>query len=336
MITSTEEKLTRRVSEKTIDLKKMWKRIFQWSGALPYVGLVLVIVIFGLASDGILFSQYNIKSIIAQVTPVAIIAMGAVFIYSLGNMDVSIGTSIGVVGLVSCVTLNATGSLIIAVIAGIVTAVTFSFINSIISGALGILPILASVCTMMIGRGLLTIITTKAGGSGISAMYDVSMFKQPVVQISVIVCLAVVLAYLFKFTVIGKNARSVGGNAECARQNGINPLKTQIISYMILGLAIGIAAMFVWSNTGNITRSSGMGYEMDVMIALILGGMSLNGGMHSRFSSAIVGSLTYIILRNGLLLSSFLSYNQVDMAKAIIFIVMVVITSREKGNLLPK
>ncbi len=324
------------IKRKTVDLYKGLFTFIKLRSVLPIIGLFLVTIVFWVTSEGILFSPYNIKSIIAQVTPVIIISMGAMFIYALGNMDVSIGTSIGLSGLGACVTINETGSLILAVLAAIAIAVTISFVNSFISGVLNILPILASVCTMMIGRGLLTIITTKAGGSGIKALVDVSVFKQPWLQLTVVGLVILVLGYIFNFTIIGKQARSVGANPECANQNGIRPFKVQVIAYMVLGLTIGVASLFVWSNTGNITRSSGMGYEMDVMIALILGGMSLNGGMRSKFISAIVGSLTYIILRNGLLLSAFLQYNQVDMAKAIIFVIMVMITSRAKGILLPK
>lgn len=303
---------------------------------LPYLGLILVIVVFGIASKGILFSAYNVKSILTQTAPIVLMSMGAVFIYSLGNMDVSMGSAVGMCGLGSCLVMNATGSLPLAILTSVIVALVFSLINSVVSGVLGILPILASVCTMMVGRGILMIVTTNAGGSGIKVTHDISVLKQVPLQIIVVILVAVVFAYLFNFTSIGKYARSVGANAECAKENGIDPFKVQVLSYLILGISIGIASVFIWSNTGNITRSSGMGYEMDVMIALILGGMSLNGGMKSKFSSAVIGSFTYIILKNGLLLSSFLEYNQVDMAKAIIFVVMVVITCREKGNLLPK
>lgn len=303
---------------------------------LPYMGLILVIVVFGIASKGILFSAYNVKSILTQTAPIVLMSMGAVFIYSLGNMDVSMGSAVGMCGLGSCLVMNATGSLPLAILTSVIVALVFSLINSVVSGVLGILPILASVCTMMVGRGILMIVTTNAGGSGIKVAHDISVLKQVPLQIIVVILVAVVFTYLFNFTSIGKYARSVGANAECAKENGIDPFKVQVLSYLILGTSIGIASVFIWSNTGNITRSSGMGYEMDVMIALILGGMSLNGGMKSKFSSAVIGSFTYIILKNGLLLSSFLEYNQVDMAKAIIFVVMVVITCREKGNLLPK
>lgn len=303
---------------------------------LPYMGLILVVVVFGIASKGVLFSAYNVKSILTQTAPIILMSMGAVFIYSLGNMDVSMGSAVGMCGLGSCLVMNATGSLPLAVLTSLAVALVFSLINSVVSGLLGILPILASVCTMMVGRGIIMIVTTNAGGSGIKVAHDISILKQVPLQLTVVVIAAIVFAYLFKFTSIGKYARSVGANAAYARENGIDPFKVQVICYLILGISIGIASIFIWSNTGNITRSSGQGYEMDVMIALILGGMSLNGGMGSKFSSAIIGSFTYIILKNGLLLSSFLEYNQVDMAKAVIFVVMVVITCRQKGNLLPK
>lgn len=318
------------------DASKRAGILAELSAFLPLAGLILVTLVFGITSKGLLFSPYNLRSLITQTTPILIMACGAMFIYSLGNMDVSMGTEVGVCGLCSVLVVNATGSLELAIAVSIIMAVAFSSVNSVLSGILKIPPILASVCTMMIGRGVLTIITTKAGGSGIRAVHNLAFLKAMPTKIAAMIIVALVLGYLFRYTSLGKSARSVGANPACAVENGIQPFKTQMLCYMVLGLTVGIAAAFIWANTRTITRASGMGYEMDVMIALILGGMSLNGGMRSRFTSAIIGSFTYIILQNGLLLSSFLQYNQVDLAKAIIFIVMIVITCREKGNLLPK
>ena len=89
------------------------------------------------------------------------------------------------------------------------------------------------------------------------------------------------------------------------------------------------------ARTGAAGKGTGNGYAMDIMVALLLGGMPLSGGMRSKISSALVGSFTYVILSNGLTLAGVdISYMYV--IKALIFVAIILITCRKKDGVLPR
>lgn len=306
------------------------------SNILPVVGLILICIIQAITSEGLLFSAYNIKTILRDTTPVLIVSLGAVFIYSLGAMNISIGADIACAGMFAILVMNKTGSLALGIAVAIITTTTIAFVIGTISITCNLRPIMTSVCFLLVGRGLVVMISTKIGGTSIKSLVDVSMFKNSFVQIVAIVVISLILGIVYNFTRIGKNAKAIGSNRVCSAQNGIDVVKFFILPYVILGITVGIASIFVLSTTSSISRTTGTGFEMDVMVSLILGGMPLAGGMKSKISSAIIGSFSYVILKNGLLLSSFIRLNQVDMVKAAIFIVIICLTCRQKTKALPK
>ena len=104
---------------------------------------------------------------------------------------------------------------------------------------------------------------------------------------------------------------------------------------MGMGICTVLAALFQRGYTGSASDSTGTGVEMNVMIALILGGMPLSGGMRSRVSSALIGSMTFSLLNVGLPLIG-IPVNLTFMIKAIIFLIVVLITCRKRGGVMPR
>jgi ribose transport system permease protein len=104
---------------------------------------------------------------------------------------------------------------------------------------------------------------------------------------------------------------------------------------MFFAITIVTASLFQMGYTGSASDSTGTGFEMNVMVALILGGMPLSGGMRSRVIYALIGSLTYSLLNIGLPLLG-VEPNQVFIIKAIIFLIVVLLTSRKKYGVLPR
>lgn len=302
---------------------------------LPYIGFVLICLILGTVSKGLLFSSYNISTIIRDTTPILIVSLGGVYIYSLGAMDISIGSVVACGGLLSILTMNETGSLILGILISILIAVSVAVVIGTISITCNLMPIMTSMCFLLIGRGLVVMITTRIGGTAVKSIVDVSIFKNTMFQVVSMIVLSIVFGVIYNFTRIGKNAKAIGSNRICSAQNGINIVKFFVLPYLMLGIAVGIASIFMLSTTASVSRTTGTGLEMDLMISLILGGMPLKGGMGSKISSAIVGSFSYIVLKNGLLLTSFISLEQVDAVKALIFLVIICVTCRKKTKGLP-
>ncbi len=301
--------------------------------ALPYLGLILTVIVFYFTTDGKIFNAYNQRVLIQQTIALSLICIGGVFTYTLGGLDVSLGASLGLCTLIEAVVINATGSLLLGFFLAILLAVSFGVFNGYASIKLHLPTIVTSLFLMFIGNGLQTLITMQT--DTIKVAYNFKLFKDKTFQIAVLSGVFLIAFYLYRFTKVGKYLRAMGANRKCAEQAGVSLVKYQLIAYMIIGICIAISSLFVLGRTGSSSRVTGSGYHMEVMIALILGGMPLSGGMKSRLSAAIVGPFTYTLLSNGLTLSGVL-VSQVPMIKALIFLGIVVLTCRKKGSVLPR
>ena len=297
------------------------------AAVLPYLGLILTVIVFYFTTGGKIFNAYNQRILIQQTIALSLICIGGVFTYTLGGLDVSLGASLGLCTLIEATVVNATGSLLLGFALAVLLAVSFGIFNGYASIKLHLPTIVTSLFLMFIGNGVQTLITLKT--DTIKANYNFALFKDKNFQIAVLVAVFLVALYLYRFTRIGKNLRAMGANRKCAAH------RYQLIAYVIIGICIAISSLFVLGRTGSSSRVTGAGYHMDVMVALILGGMPLSGGMKSRLSAAIIGPFTYTLLSNGLTLSGVL-VTQVPIIKALIFFGIVVLTCRKKGLILPR
>ena len=150
-----------------------------------------------------------------------------------------------------------------------------------------------------------------------------------------IALLAVIGTYFFNYTKLGKYTRAIGANKVAAKQSGISLVKWQVLGYMALGFCAAVASFVMLTRTGTAGKGTGSGYAMDIMICLILGGMPLKGGMKSKISCALVGAFTYTLLSN-VLTTMGVPLNWVNFVKALIFLVIVLLTCRKPNGVLPR
>ena len=196
--------------------------------------------------------------------------------------------------------------------------------------------VISSVVFMMILTGVSTIIYANLGTRNILLREaDTSMFKSPILMVIVLVVEVLVIGYFFNFTRFGKYAKAIGANPEAAKQSGVNIVKYKVIPYMFLAICLVVASLFQMGYTGSASDSTGTGFEMNVMVALILGGMPLNGGMRSKVMCGVIGSFTFALLDVGLPIIG-IPTRMTFMVKAIIFLIVVLITCREKKGVLPR
>ena len=302
-------------------------------------GLVFCIIFFtigtGIKGESI-WSGDKLSTLICDVIVTALMAVGAVFIYSLGNMDVSIGKQVGLYSTMLVLIGNATGSLLLGILACIAVAVIIGIINGAAGELLHMYSVISSVVFMMVISGITTIIYSNVGSKNIILSgVDLSFFRSPVNMVIVLVIEYLVIGYFFYFTKFGKYARSIGANQTAAAQSGVNIIKYRVIPYIFLAFCLVTASLFQMGYTGAASDATGTGFEMNVMVSLILGGMPLKGGMKSRLSCAVIGALTFSLLAVGLPIIG-VPTCMTFMIKAIIFLVVVLITCRQKSGPLPR
>ncbi|MBQ2929086.1 MAG: ABC transporter permease [Clostridia bacterium] len=315
-------------------LKKHSAQVAAYSGlALCIVFFTILTPIFGES----IWSAAKIKTLMQNVIVLALMSVGATFVYSLGSMDISIGRQVGLYATLTVIIGNATGSLLWGILLSLVISVVISAINGAAGEVLNIHPVISSLVFQMVISGVSSVMYNSLGSRNVALMnsIDVSIFRQTWFMILALVIEVLIVGYLFNFTKLGKNAKAIGANPTAARQSGINLVQYKVYAYIIMGVCVVLAALFQMGYTASASDSTGTGFEMNVMVALILGGMPLSGGMKSKVSCAIVGSFTYALLSVGLPMLG-VAANQVFVIKAVLFLIVVVLTCRKKTGVLPR
>lgn len=305
-----------------------------------YGGLAVTFILFLIFSGDKL--AYNASAVLQTSASYAVIALGAMFVYSMGCMDVSIGQQVGVYAILIILISNRMGGTTIGVITGFLVILAISLLCGAFNGAVGVwlgLPsIVTSLFLMFFFTGVQLLLMENTGSDSISieaAVKPSDRMMYNLLLAAIIVIMAAVVTYFFKYTKLGKYTRAIGANETAARQSGINTTVWKIAAYMAFGVCVAVGSFIMLSRSGSAGKGTGGGYAMDIMICLILGGMPLSGGMKSKVSSALIGTFTYILLTNDLTTMG-VDLNMINFVKAVIFIIIVLITCRKHDGVLPR
>lgn len=299
---------------------------------IPYFGVAFLLMFFSIVTGGKFLSGANLVNMIEQCFTMAIIATGASFVYSHGNMDFSIGAACGVAQMCGALLLLRVGlPFPVAMLVTLVVPIGTCLMVFLISVVFKVPVFIGSMCIRSLLMGLLTIGVSKA-----EIIIPVSQYPFMSNGLVKAVILAVVISigvYLFHFTPIGKWGRSIGGNRNTAKQAGIKVTNQMMLAYIFLGACVGIAAMFQMFRASTISVNSGTGIEFNIMLAIVLGGFPMSGGEKASVPSAVIGAVTATLLVNGLALWG-LDANLVNGVKGLIFIIMIALSyDRSAGKL---
>lgn len=305
-----------------------------------YAGLAVTFILFLIYSKDKL--SYNMATVLQAAAAYSIIALGAVFVYSMGFMDVSVGQQVGVYAILMIMITNQMGGTIAGVIVGFLVVLALALICGAFNGAVAVwlkLPsIVTSLFLMFFFTGAQMLLMERTGTNSISIQAQIKPTDRNVYNlllILIIIAVALIAAYFFKFTKLGKYVRGIGANETATAQSGVNTTRWKVIAYMAFGVCVAIGSFIMLMRTGSAGKGTGSGYAMDIMICLILGGMPLSGGMKSKVSSALIGTFTYVLLTNDLTTMG-VSLNLINFVKAVIFIAIIFVTCRKKDSVLPR
>ncbi len=292
--------------------------------------LVLLIAFFGIVTGGAFLSKSIMVGIFNQALIVGTIATGVSFVYTAGNMDISVGSAMALAAVMGAMVYNSTGSVVLMIVVCVICGVLLMTFNGIINVLFGIRTIIVSIVMMQLYNAVIGKIL---GPDTISVDYDVCKtlesagFRNVAFVLFFIFCLAV-----FHSTSIGRKLKFLGGNSKCAQQTGISKGKLTTISFMMAGLGVGLAAVFSIIRTTTVSTTMGGGMGMDVMLATVLGGMSIFGGKRSFAYAGFLGALTVSALNKGLLMYG-VSPMVIQGVRGLIFLVLVFMNSERPSTL---
>lgn len=295
---------------------------------IPFLGLAIMIIVFQVFGEGKLLTQGNIKSILNQSVYVAIMAFGAVFVYAHGGMDLSYGGVIGFSVLAGILVGRAGAPFPIIVITNIAAAVVWFALNGFVSVYLKVSPFITSLCIMYMCRGILNTVCAREKYSVPVYIYD---YDNWTIKLTLLAAAYIICWLLFEKSWVGKANKAIGGNARAAQQAGVNVEKSRMLAYLISGITVGVGGFILMARAGSVSTSTGQGLEMNVITALVLGGVPLSGGSRAKMIGALVGSFSVIILRNGLII---LGVNErvIEGIQGLVLLVIVFLTYAKNKN----
>lgn len=291
----------------------------------PLVGLVAVCVAMVFASDSFL-SAANLENVLRQVSINAIIGVGMTCVILTGGIDLSVGSVMALSGTLAAGLLVAGANGAAALAAGIGVGVALGAANGLFVAFAGMPPIIVTLATMGIARGLALIYT---GGYPIDGLPDWVRFfgsgKVLGVQMPVLTMLAVyALAWLMLERMpFGRYVYAIGGNEHATRLSGVRVSRVKLAVYTFAGLTSALAALVLTGRLMSGQPNAGGGFELDAIAAVVMGGTSIAGGRGSIVGT-LVGALLLGVLNNGLNMIGVTPYVQNVIKGAIILLAIYI------------
>ncbi len=290
----------------------IFRRVLSVVNIGVYAILLVLAVFFALFAKGFL-SLTNIINIIRQIAIVGIAAFGQAFVLLIGGIDLSIGSIIGLSGVTAAILIRDFSlSVPLALLCGVLAGTLVGLINGLIVSRLNIPAIITTLGTYTIVRGISNLVAGGMSVFGLPASYKIlgtgyiSVFPIPVV---VMVAVLAVLYLVLNHTPFGRYVYAIGNNSRSARISGINIPRIKQLVFIISGTVAGIAGVILSSRLDSGQAVPITNFEMDVITAVVLGGISITGGK-GRLMGVVIGVLIIGVLQNGLILKNVLFYSQ--------------------------
>ena len=274
------------------------------SGATgPLIGLVLLCVFLSFATDTFL-SVRNLLNVMDQITVLGVMAVGMTLVILIGGIDLSVGSVLALSGMVmGYVGDNRGWPFVIAILVALVVSAACGAVSGLMVTRLSMPAFIATLAMMSIARGFASIITNGEQIIGFpdwfSSLAIIRHFGFLTMTVGVMIAITIVAWIILQFRPAGRALYAIGGSQEVARLAGIPVRKHTLWVYTLCALLAGLAGVILSARLDSAQPSTGIGYELDTIAAVVIGGASLSGGLGGIGGTA-VGVLIIGFLRNGL------------------------------------
>lgn len=280
-------------------------RSFDWRELLEQLSMIGVLLALILLCSVLVdnFATFrNTRNILLLVSTVGMVACTMVFCLASGNFDLSVGATVSCSGVVAALVVARTGSFALALLAVGGLGILVGALNGVIVAVLRINPLIATLGTMQIITGFKLLISEgKSIGIANNAFLwlgDSSLLR---IQTPIWLCAAcfVLFGLVLELTTFGRNTLAIGGNEEAARLAGVPVTLTKILIFTLQGLVAALAGVVLASRMGSGQPNTAQGFELSVISACVLGGVSLTGGI-GRMHFVIAGVLIMGVVQNAM------------------------------------
>lgn len=289
--------------------KNVFKRIMSIRGmgqvVTVTIGLIVLCIIFGILSPSF-FSSRNIGNLLRQIAPILIVGIGQSYVMITGNIDLSIGSVLGMSCMISATLMTKGVSPLLSIFITLIACLAVGMINGILVAKFVLPAFIATLGTMQAARGVAQIVNnnynTDAIGDAAQGFRDFFYYGKFLGVFNTI-WIAIVLFLIFNFilskTRIGRHIYAIGSNADAARLSGVNVISTTVKAYLVSAFCSYIVGLVTCATAGMGTMDAGNTYEMYAVAASVIGGVSTLGGQ-GILVGTIVGASIWGVLQNGL------------------------------------
>jgi ribose transport system permease protein len=311
----------------------------------PLLALVLLIIL-GASLNGNFLTIGNMANIVARASFIGIIAIGATFVITSGGLDLSVGSMAAFIAGMIIIIINGTvpslgagwGAVGLGILAGLVIGSLGGAANGILVTAGRIEPFIVTLGSLGIFRALITFL---ANGGTLNLDFNASDTYSPLysgtllwipVPIVVFALVAILAEIVMRRTTFGRHIAAIGSNEQVARYSAIRVDRVRLMTYVLQGLLVGVAAVLYVPKFGSANSSTAVLWELQAIAAVIIGGTTLRGGF-GRIWGTVVGVIILELIGNILNLQSFISpYLNQAFQGAIIIIAVLLQRSRRTAS----
>lgn len=270
--------------------------------AISVLPMVALVVLFGIFCIVVTVNDYNLElyltNVINRGTVLVLVATGAIFIYTLGSFDISLGASTLLCATVGVLTYNSTQSVFLTVIVMFAIGVGCSLLSSLLASVFRIPVFVTTVAMMSVLSAIASqLIISNGSGNGLSLPKTVfGALDSPLIKIIAIAVWVLICLFLFDFTKIGRREKFLGANPFCAKLTGISMYKYAIIAFIMAGVGVVLGAIFTLSYSPTVNTGTASSIGMDILVAIVFGGMPISGGPRSKIYASLIGGFSYVLL----------------------------------------
>ena len=295
--------------------RRVWRDLINYQVFVVLVLFIAVLAVLGLRTDTFL-TRNNLASLSRSFSWLAVVSLGESLVIIIGGIDLSVGASMALAGLVSARCMQLGLPVPLAILIGLLIGVGMGLINGNLVARVGLPPFIVTLGTMSIGRGIAYGLTK--GWSITNLPESFLLFGQsdvgigPVsIPLPLLITLGVALAMtaLLNYTVIGGDIYAMTSGEKALFVSGVNVVRLKVFVYTLCGVLAAIAGLMIVARLGVAAPAAAIGYEVDAVAAAVIGGTSLFGGVGS-IVGVLLGAAITQMLYNGLVLLGYPSYWQ--------------------------
>ncbi|MFC6489316.1 ABC transporter permease [Nitratireductor sp. GCM10026969] len=310
------------------------QRIINTQPFWVFVALIIICIFMGTISDTFL-SERNLFTTTRNFAFMAIVALGMTTVIVTGGIDLSVGSVMGLSGIMAGITLAAGYPLWLGLVACLLSAMAAGAVNGFLIAYLRMSPFVVTLGMLAIARSLALVVSNNrmfyqfGPDEGLFLAIGGGRLMGLANPVWALIVLTLVFMWLYRYSTWGRHVFAIGGNMEAAKLSGIPVERVLMSVYMVSGLMAGIASFLMVGWLGSVTNALGQTYELQVIAATVIGGANLMGGSGYAIGAPIGAALVEVI-RNSLLLAGVDPYWQGTFLGG--FIILAVLLEKIRGR----